>query len=153
MLVKSGYPRDVGILRDAFLLGGTYYIDEVMSIRRLFNIDGYNYRLREKGDRARAEVIAGDFDHEIDFDRFTNYKFHKEITKSNISKAIRVSMYDVETARSLWQKGGFGLKDLRVFLDCKATLMSCFQVILFLISPELTGSILRMRQRYKKKGH
>jgi glycosyltransferase involved in cell wall biosynthesis len=78
--VDLEYPRDVGVLRKAFLCGLTYYFDEPMSTRRLWSIGNWNSRMREQGIDGWIKHVKGDCKAEEMFDIYTDYKYHGFIT-------------------------------------------------------------------------
>lgn len=87
------YPRDVGILRKCLTMGCVYYIDEPMSTRRLWAIDNWNSKMRNKGIQGRYELALHDNEAEDRFDRFTNYRYHDFIGVGRLNKFIQFLPY------------------------------------------------------------
>lgn len=67
------------IMRSALLAGGVYYIDEVLSCRRLFAIGSYNSRLRTMSDSYRMNQNFNAITAEILFNEISEGIFCKKI--------------------------------------------------------------------------
>ncbi|MDD4689313.1 MAG: glycosyltransferase family 2 protein [Eubacteriales bacterium] len=84
--VITGLPKylngDQRILYAALNDGPIYYIDKVMSHRRLMAIGSYNSRLVQKSDAERFQIFINSIMAEIDFDKLSDKKFHKKIVES-----------------------------------------------------------------------
>ncbi len=69
------HSRDIGILRKCLVLGSCYYINEEMSVRRLFSVGNWNSRLDKEGIYGRFLLAVSDIENDKNFDEFTNYKY------------------------------------------------------------------------------
>lgn len=77
--VALDYPRDMGILRKALTLGSVFYLQEAMSVRRLWSVDNWNSRLVRSSPQKRFAMLMADIASDVRFDQFTNYKYHPYI--------------------------------------------------------------------------
>ena len=82
---------DERIIRSAMSLGCVYYIDRVMSCRRLWTIGNYNSRQREKTNEERMVQQLRTLDAELLYDEMMEGRFHKYI----IPSAYRMLLSDI----------------------------------------------------------
>ncbi len=91
--VDLDYPRDIGTLRKCLIKGLVYYIDEPMSIRRLWSIGNWNSTIRSKGTQGWYKLMLQDNDAEERFDHYTNYKYHDFVEVNRLIRFIHYVQY------------------------------------------------------------
>lgn len=70
---------DLRILYTSLLRGNAYYIDKIMSNRRLFTIGNYNSRFNALSVEKKRERFINNVKSTIYLDKISNYKYHKMI--------------------------------------------------------------------------
>jgi len=93
MDIELDYPRDVGILRKCLIKGSVYYIDEPMSVRRLWSIGNWNSTMKSKGIQGWYELMLQDNEAEDRFDQYTDYKYHDFIGVKRLIRFISYAQY------------------------------------------------------------
>lgn len=91
--IQLEYPRDIGILRKCLTSGAVYYIDKPMSVRRLWSIGNWNWRMRSKGAQGVYDLTMNDNEAEGRFDQYTKYKYHEYIEVWRIKKFMGLIGY------------------------------------------------------------
>lgn len=78
--VDLKYPNDIGILRKCLVLGQVYFIDEIMSTRRLWSLNNWNTSLAKSSAEIRYKtLIHNPIELDRTFDEFTKYEYHDYI--------------------------------------------------------------------------
>ncbi len=80
--LKDKINGDKRILYSALHMGNIYYIDKVMSHRRLFSIGNYNSRLLQKSQSEKWNIYLNELRAEVIFDKLSKGKFHEKIAES-----------------------------------------------------------------------
>lgn len=91
--VDLDYPRDIGTLRKCLIKGWVYYIDEPMSVRRLWSIGNWNSTINSKGVQGWYKLMLQDNEAEERFDHYTNYKYHGFIEVNRLIRFIHYAQY------------------------------------------------------------
>ena len=96
--VPLSYPRDTGVLRRAMMLGGVYYIDEIMSIYRKFSANSYTTKIRDAGGLT-LDFYLHELEYEMTFDEESGHKFHDGVMCRNLSLVHNLIPFDLKLAR------------------------------------------------------
>lgn len=96
---------DRKILYSSLYAGSIYYIDKVMTHRRLFAIGSYNSRLLEKSQEEKWKIFLNDLWAEIVFDKISKGKFHKKVVESILKHFYpQFQRKDVAVIRKVFSK-------------------------------------------------
>lgn len=90
--LKKYFNGDACILHSAILCGQIYYIDEIMSCRRLLTIGNYNNRLKKMSNEERNLIRIKSINGRILFDVLSKHRFH-DVMVPFIYKAIMQSSF------------------------------------------------------------
>ncbi|MCR4754929.1 MAG: glycosyltransferase [Lachnospiraceae bacterium] len=101
--VDISYPRDTGILRRALMLGGIYYIDEIMSIYRKFSIGSYTSLIKEKGGLS-LEYYLNEIENELLFDRESEHRFQDAVMCRTLALVHCLFLFDLKLAQKYFKK-------------------------------------------------
>lgn len=93
-------PRDIGILRKCLVFGDCYFINEKMSVRRLWSIGNWNSRMAEQGIKGRYELMLSDLAYENEFDQYTEYKYHDYIVANRFMRLMGFAYYYIAEVRN-----------------------------------------------------
>lgn len=93
--------RDVGTLRKCLINGSVYYLEETMSVRRLFTVGNFNSRLKKKGGQGRISLYKSDLKNNINFENYTKGKYHDYTAYSMLENILNIGVHDSKEAKNL----------------------------------------------------
>ena len=96
--------RDVGILRKCLMVGNAIYINNPMSIRRLFTVGNFNSRLKDKGNQGVIQLLIQDIENDVAFDSYTNGEYQPYTLFGIYKRVMQISHYTPELSKKLLNK-------------------------------------------------
>ncbi|MBR4833498.1 MAG: glycosyltransferase [Thermoguttaceae bacterium] len=88
---------DEVILRSAMIHGNIYYVDKIMSCRRLWTINNYNNRFKKKSDEEKLKFWLKTLDGDLLFNEMSEKRFDDRIVTYVYRRLLSMARtYDVE---------------------------------------------------------
>lgn len=131
------YPRDEGLMRKALLCGDAYFIDEYLSVRRLFSVGNWNSRLILGGDKAIITLNKEMIEIDDYFDQFTKGRYAKEIRAKRLWRIINLNCYDHTEAKQLKEKYRYSRDYYTEWKRSYPTMRGSIRFYLFFYIPRL----------------
>lgn len=138
---------DVTILYSALLEGQVYYIDKVMSCRRLLTIGNYNNRLLKMPIEDRCNICYKIIDGENEFDKVSGYRFHTYVVEKTYS---RIFSYAQQFGKKYFYEIYDKYKKENKFPWISSWRLS-FRHILFLMPEGIEKFVKRIYDKYMNK--
>lgn len=104
--IYSYFNGDVNILRASFCEGKFYYMNEVMSKRRLFSIGSWNSRKMQWGLDKKVDFTKKQLRGEIIFNDYTNQKYADYIKVAIAKNILGWGIYDIREAQNQLKNNG-----------------------------------------------
>lgn len=101
MQMFSFFNGDINILRASFCEGKFYYIDRVMSKRRLLSIGSYTSRERELSREKKVAYAKKQLQGELTFNDYTHQKYADYIKIAIAKNVLWWGKYDIRNARDV----------------------------------------------------
>lgn len=96
LILKGRINGDAVRMRTAMHLGNIYYIDSIMSHRRLWTVGNWNNRMKKLDHQKLIDYRVRNIEGEIIFDDVTGYKFHQWILP-NVYQKMYLLLRDYQT--------------------------------------------------------
>ncbi len=136
--INFDHPRDIGILRKCLVIGDCYFINEAMSVRRLWSVGNWNSRLLEQGVEGRYQLMLHDIVADDCFDKLTEYVWHPYIVKQKLLSLLAYAQYHPYEIKMILKHSGIHPLKLRR-ISIRFKVMIFLKYSLFMACPECYG--------------
>lgn len=143
---ESWVRRDLGMMRACMLHGAIYYLDEVMSTRRLGSVDGWNQRLKRSGTEGRIKISVFDSNAELSYDKYSGYKYHDLIIRAVFRRMLGVALYAPEQTRAFFKENELSWSVVKDVVSMKEKIEYGILYFLLLYCPGVLKIIGRIRR-------
>lgn len=133
---------DQRVLRSALIGKNVYYIDSVMSKRRMQSVGNWNQRFSVLPDEKKLEYMKKHFMGDVLVDTYTEHKFHKLIAVSFYQK-LCMGIFNYGKSKTISTLGDFRKKYRLRDVGFKKVL---FKYLLIQMSPKLVSNLVQFKQ-------